>query len=417
VPFVLTRLNVPGRGESAWPKEELETQKLAAGTGGRAEKDEALAGDGILEHLAGLSHASILRRFGPRRKPEYARPPGMRIAIAGAGIAGSYIYRLLRLRGHNQVDVFDVRHRIACGIHPCGYGVDHNFDALVRRAGLDPSRYVIHQPAGRGYLEGVAVRTTVFMIDKPRFIRDLLDGADVAYEPVDPGRYDLVVDATGEARAYAPPLRDDLKARVIQWRVRTKKPASLAFRPTRGIPGYAWGMPLSADGTDTHVGGGCRAGVRRSSRSLTQPAFEGLDVERVICACGAFIRLSGPDFESIVHENVWAVGEAAGLVGPVTGAGNVYAMLSGLHLVDHLGDPDGYVAALRRDFSGLVPEARAVRRILAGRLPTPVDLVHVRAGWARGGVYVPWRRMPQVLLLMERAFLFGAAGSRSPAHA
>ena len=48
----------------------------------------------------------------------------MRIAIAGAGVAGSYISRLLRMRGYRQVDVFDVRHRIACGIHPCGYGVD-----------------------------------------------------------------------------------------------------------------------------------------------------------------------------------------------------------------------------------------------------------------------------------------------------
>jgi hypothetical protein len=82
-------------------------------------------------------------------------------------------------------------------------------------------------------------------------------------------------------------------------------------------------------------------------------------------------------------------------------------MLSGLHLVDHLDDPGGYVAALRRDFSGLVDEAVAVRKILAGRLPGPIDLYHVRAGWARGGVFVPWLRMPQVLLLMERAFLFG----------
>ena len=48
----------------------------------------------------------------------------MRIAIAGAGVAGSYISRLLRMRGYRQVDVFDVRHRIACGIHPCGYGVE-----------------------------------------------------------------------------------------------------------------------------------------------------------------------------------------------------------------------------------------------------------------------------------------------------
>jgi flavin-dependent dehydrogenase len=336
----------------------------------------------------------------------------MRIAIAGAGVAGSYIQRLLRLNGQHDVDVFDVRHRIACGIHPCGYGVDHNFDALARRAGLDPAHYVLHESAGKLFLEGVPVRTSVYMIDKRRLIGDLLEGADVKYERVESSGYDLVVDATGEARAYAPPLGDDLKARVIQWRVRTKKPTRLAFRPTRGIPGYAWVMPLSADGRDTHVGAGCLAGTGRSSRSLTQPAFEGLEIERVVCACGALIRLSGPDFDSVVHGNIWAVGEAAGLVGPVTGAGNVYAMLSGLRLVEHLGDADGYVEALRRDFASLVPEARAIRRILRGRIPTPADIYHVRAGWARGGVFISWKRMPQILALMERAFLFGA---RTPA--
>jgi flavin-dependent dehydrogenase len=333
----------------------------------------------------------------------------MRIAIAGAGVAGSYIHRLLRLHGKHDVDVFDVRHRIACGIHPCGYGVDDNFDALARRAEIDPARYVLHRPAGILHLEGVPVRTSIYMIDKRALIDDLLGGADVRYERVDPSRYDLVVDATGEARAYAPPLEGDLKARVVQWRVRTTRPARLAFRPTRGIPGYAWAMPLSADGRDTHVGAGCRVGSGHAARSLTRPAFEGLDVERVVCACGGFIRLSGPDFANVVHGNVWAVGEAAGLVGPVTGAGNVYAMQSGLRLVEHLGDAGGYVEALRGDFAALVPEARAVRRILRGKLPTPLDVFHVRAGWARGGVFISWKRMPQILALMERAFLFGPA--------
>src|SRR5207253_9556259 len=86
----------------------------------------------------------------------------VRIAIAGAGVAGSYISRLLRLRGYRDVDVFDVRHRIACGIHPCGYGVDERFDGLVRLVGLDPSRYVLHVPPSfLAEVEGVAARTTV----------------------------------------------------------------------------------------------------------------------------------------------------------------------------------------------------------------------------------------------------------------
>ena len=145
----------------------------------------------------------------------------MRIAIAGAGVAGSYISRLLRLRGYCNVDVFDIRHRIACGIHPCGYGVDGSFAQLARLVGLEPSRYVLHVPPKfLAEVEGVAAKTTVFMIDKPSLIADLLDGIEVNYERVQADRYDLLVDATGEARAYAPPLEHDLKARVVQWRLR-----------------------------------------------------------------------------------------------------------------------------------------------------------------------------------------------------
>jgi flavin-dependent dehydrogenase len=243
------------------------------------------------------------------------------------------------------------------------------------------------------------------MIDKPRLVRDLLAGADVRYEPVEVGRYDLVVDATGVARAYAPPLPNDLKARVVQWRVRVRRPAVTTFMATRRLPGYAWIMPLDEEGFEVHVGAGCRAGADSPARELTEPAFRRLDVEQVICACGAHIRLCGPDFGRIVHENVWAVGEAAGLVGPASGAGNVYAMRSGLRLVDHLGDAAGYVEALRTDFAELAPEANAVRKVVLGKLPTVRDLVHIRRGWARAGVDVAWHELPRVLFAMGRAFV------------
>jgi flavin-dependent dehydrogenase len=330
----------------------------------------------------------------------------VRIAIAGAGVAGSYISRLLRMRGYRSVDVFDIRHRIACGIHPCGYGVDGSFDQLVRGAGLDPSRYVLHVPPRLlAKVETVAARTSVVMIDKPAFIADLLDGVHVKHDRIDVERYDLVIDATGEARAYAPPLENDLKARVVQWRVRVEKASQTTFMSTRGVPGYAWIMPLSEDGSELHVGAGCGPGIRAGSKTLTSTAFRPLRIEQVICACGARIRLCGPDFTRIVHGNVWAVGEAAGLVGPASGAGNVYAMQSAIRLVDNLGNPRGYVEALRQDFSLLIPEARAVRKVLAGRLPGIRDLRHIRQGWARAGVDVAWRDMPRLALAMGRAFL------------
>ena len=329
----------------------------------------------------------------------------MRIAVAGSGLSGSYICCLLQMRSDHAVHLYDIRHKIACGIHPCGYGVDEHFDPLILLAGLDPDRYRLHNPPHHlAQLEGVVARTTVFMIDKPRLIHDLQQGIDVRMDAIDADEYDLIVDATGQARAYAPPLVRDLKARVIQWRVRVSVPATTSFLATRGLPGYAWVMPLNQDGTDVHVGAGCELGNRTPARELVRPAFRSLNVTSVTCACGAFIRLSGPDFSNIVSGKIWAVGEAAGLVGPASGAGNVFALQSALELVEHLRDPVGYVAALRRRFAPLIPEAAAVRKVLTGRLPNLSDLHHIQRGWRRAGVVVAWRDLPQLAMAMRRAY-------------
>lgn len=329
----------------------------------------------------------------------------MRIAIAGAGLAGSYIFRLLGMRGGHQVELYERKHAIACGIHPCGYGVDDKFNDLAAQVGLNPQSYARHEPPRlQAEVAGVRAATTVFMIDKPRFIADLQGGAEVIYGPLETGAYDLVIDATGEARAYAPPLRDDLKARVVQWRVRTTEAAPLAFMPTAGVPGYAWIMPLDPEGREVHVGAGCLQGLGIPARKLVATAFRSLSVEETVCACGARIRLSGPDFTSVVHDNIWAVGESAGLVGPASGAGNVYAMQSGRDLVDHLGDEAGYLAAIKSHFRQLVPEARAVRRVLLGKLPAPADIYHIRQGWHRAGVQVAWRDVPRLMVAMKHAF-------------
>src|SRR5207249_2175253 len=104
---------------------------------------------------------------------------------------------------------------------------------------------------------------------------------------------------------------------------------------------------------------------------------------------------------------IWAVGEAAGLVGPASGAGNVFALQSALELVEHLRDPVGYVAALRRRFAPLIPEAAAVRKVLTGRLPNLSELYHIQRGWRLAGVplfvgteqtdrYFAWTVLPPI---------------------
>ena len=79
-------------------------------------------------------------------------------------------------------------------------------------------------------------------------------------------------------------------------------------------------------------------------------------------------------------------------------------MQSGRDLVDHLGDEAGYLAAIKSHFRQLVPEARAVRRVLLGKLPAPADIYHIRQGWHRAGVQVAWRDVPRLMVAMKHAF-------------
>ena len=163
-------------------------------------------------------------------------------------------------------------------------------------------------------------------------------------------------------------------------------------------------MPLNEAGTEVHVGAGCMVGKAVSGRDLIQHVLDPLAVQKTICACGARIRLSGPDFSRVVDGNIWAVGEAAGLVGPTSGAGIVYALQSGLALTDHLENPAGYVATLRRQFGHLTYEARALRKVLAGKVPNILELYQVRQGWAKIGIYVSLWDSPRLLAAMRRAY-------------
>ena len=53
------------------------------------------------------------------------------------------------------------------------------------------------------------------------------------------------------------------------------------------------------------------------------------------------------------------------------------------------------------------PEARAVEKVLRGRLPNPFDLYHIRQGWTRAGVEVAWRDVPALMFEMRQVFLDG----------
>jgi 2-polyprenyl-6-methoxyphenol hydroxylase-like FAD-dependent oxidoreductase len=56
-----------------------------------------------------------------------------KIAIAGAGMTGAYLYRLLSMRGL-RVELFDSASKTQCGLTPCAWGTSRGFHELVRES-------------------------------------------------------------------------------------------------------------------------------------------------------------------------------------------------------------------------------------------------------------------------------------------
>ena len=280
-----------------------------------------------------------------------------KIRIAGAGIAGSYLWRLLTTRGMdpNDIEIVDPGPKTQCGISSCGFAITRQFYPLCQEVGLDPKKYIVSIPT-RSYQGNIRVRAkgVVLSIDKPAFIKDLLDGANVIQIPTDT-TVERIIDATGNERAYIGPYSDDFLAPCFQRKVVFSKPA-----PIRQIPhhvGFAWVIPL--EDNCAHVGIGSYTYDIETMKRIVSELTNGA---KTLCSCQGHIRVTGPIFP-LVKDNVWALGEAGGIVDPLTGSGMVPAIVSAKHLVEHWDDPPGYEKAILQEY-GWFHETHEIARTL-----------------------------------------------------
>jgi flavin-dependent dehydrogenase len=284
----------------------------------------------------------------------------LKIAIAGAGMTGAYLYRMLKNQGHG-VDVFDVRAATRCGLHPCAWGTSKGFTALVAAAGLDPQKYIL-QELDHVIIDNVRIKAELKTFDKPGLIRDLLQGAEVIYAPFEPGIYERVIDATGVARAFLPPIAADIILPCEQRRVRAAGP--LENRIILGSIGYSWCFPLGED--QYHIGGGSltaagHLGSKNCGMSLCEQA-------ETLCGCRGNVRLTSPHgaLPFVVNRDrwsVWGVGEAIGCVAPLAGDGVVPGMRSVRILLDNWQNPEAYTNAILQEFGWMKKERRVIERL------------------------------------------------------
>jgi geranylgeranyl reductase family protein len=160
------------------------------------------------------------------------------------------------------------------------------------------------------------------------------------------------------------------------------------------LPGYGWVFPVSPTAANVGVGYFAPAWRRRWRRITARTAFDAFVAAPAVRAAlgrasmigrvqGYPLRVDFPG-ASTVAEGVLVVGEAAGLVNPLTGEGIDYALesgrLAGEHLAELLAAGDlspgalgAYDQALRARFQRLFAFCAGVRRWLVHR--TPLDLL------------------------------------------
>jgi flavin-dependent dehydrogenase len=291
------------------------------------------------------------------------KPIRTKIAIAGAGMTGAYLYRLLHREGVRS-DVYDVAPSTRCGLSPCAWGTSRGFAELVADAGLAADDYIL-QRSDHVLMDDVKIKADLMTFDKPRLVKNLLAGVRIRHSCLDPTAYERVIDATGVARAFLPAIANDIVLQCVQYRFRTSKP--LANQINLGRIGYAWCFPLSAG--RYHIGcGSLIADPRDRIDELGLRESPAVGRQKVICDCSGKIRLAGPQASvPFVKEAIWGVGEAIGCVAPLAGDGIVPGMKSVQLLMRYWGDPDEYTQAVLKEFHWMLGERRVLEKLRKGR--------------------------------------------------
>ncbi|WP_019177078.1 NAD(P)/FAD-dependent oxidoreductase [Methanomassiliicoccus luminyensis] len=318
----------------------------------------------------------------------------MKIAIAGAGMSGAYMYRLLKERGFDQVDLYDVKRTTRCGRHPCAWGMSPSaeYRRLVSRF-ADPDKFIMLRTTEVS-IEGVKMPGDVVTVDKPALLDDLTGGVPIFYSPIQTQEYDRVIDATGAERAYLGPMDgQDFVADTIQYRIRS--PQDLGMRFNLNSIGYEWCFPLGNG--EYHVG----FGNLKASTAEYQLSISFDPSERVTrCKCLSKIRLTSPlSSQPFYRGNVVGVGEAVGAVGPIAGDGNLYAMQTAEMLMDDWDRPERYARAVLKKYRWMHKERLALERLLGGHMPTLSNALTFKQHCKRAGIKMT---VPHIVSLFRK---------------
>ena len=303
----------------------------------------------------------------------------MKIAIVGAGISGAYLARLLGQEGIHP-DVYDAgNHDTHCGCRSCGWGAPIGIEQYLADIDLDLNEYLI-EPMFSMNFDGLEAKTPLCTINKPMLLHDLTTGIRLKRQnlgPEEAGTYDILVDATGIARALLPPCRSDLTLPTLQYRVAVESLGSGCLEAGvygNRIPGlgYLWVFPLGNGQYHIGIGG---IGLVHHESLMHQFFSESSDrfSYRPLCRCTGVVRVASPYYSTPFYltntrkektQTVIGVGEAIGTVSPFTGEGIVYSLECAKILTDSWPNHEEYAHKVLARFVWMKKERETLDYLL-----------------------------------------------------
>lgn len=306
----------------------------------------------------------------------------MNIAVVGAGVAGSYLSRMLQDRGH-KVKVFESspidRHWPVCA-----WGASKNMLAIFsNRAGLDFEDYILHKGKilkmylPKNITESLNLRGLV-TYDKKKWEHDLLTGTEVSYgkrytyDSFPVTEFDYVLDCTGYHRSLLPKSKHDFVIPAYEYLVENVKEINEFYViGYKGARGYFWYFPL--DNGRGYVGAG---DIDRNYFGINE-FFKNNPSARVIRKIGRPIRLAPPlHMKPFSHGNIIGVGESIGCVFPMLGEGIIPSLICSDLFLEVLEkdtnkfDYESYTKKILKKFEYYHDVYRIVRLKMSGSLST-----------------------------------------------
>jgi flavin-dependent dehydrogenase len=270
----------------------------------------------------------------------------LRFAIAGAGVAGSYLANMLAKRGH-EVDVFEAS-RPESHWPVCAWGASrHMLARFSEKAGLDFENYILHvgktlrMDLPKDKVEYLELKGLV-TYDKHRWEHDLMKGVEIRYgtkvtkDTFPFEKYDYVLDCTGLHRTLLPKSKEDFLIPAYEYLLEGVVGEDEFYTiGYEGAKGYFWYFPLG-DGRG-YMGAG---DVLKKYRGIAE-FFARHPEAKVAKKIGRPIRLAPPKrMEPFYDGNVVGIGESIGTVFPMLGEGIIPSLICCDFFLGSLDDDD-----------------------------------------------------------------------------